>query len=81
MSGTVIVVGEDIGKARELGAMLGLERPVHMSGRSIKMGAGRGIAAAAVIVASGVELDGEAMATVRACVDRRDSRVYRLERI
>ncbi|MCT7373389.1 hypothetical protein [Mycolicibacterium llatzerense] len=81
MSGTVIVVGEDLGKARELGAMLGLARPVHVSGRSLKMGAGRGVAAAAAIVASDVELDAEAMATVRACVDRRSGRVYRLERI
>lgn len=81
MSNTVIVVGEDLGKARELGTALGLERPVHVSGRSIKMGVGRCIAAAAVIIANGVELDAEAMASVRACVDRRDGRVYRLERI
>ncbi len=78
----MIVVGEDLGKARELGTALGLERPVHMSGRSIKMGAGRGIAAAAVIIANGVELDAESMATVRACADHRTGgRVYRLERI
>ena len=81
MAGTVIVVGEDLGKARELGTALGLERPVHVSCRSIKMGAGRAIAAAAVIIANGVELDAESMASVRACVDRRDGRVYRLERI
>ncbi len=82
MSRTVIVVGEDLGKARELGAVLGLERPVHVSSRSLKMGAGRGVVAAAVIIGSGVELDAESMATVRACADHRTGgRVYRLERI